>query len=235
MKMSPDKVICFTSEQELSELQIYFERFHQIEFIASELSDCPFHLPISKWKERKDLDYKEMQRCFEIQYNKFLWPLQIKKELKKYDRVYWIDAGLSQEHLFMPYYVPEKGYFEIELFDDRMLKKLHSWSNEKCFLIGKYNENKFFWSQGIEGYSEYHIIGGLFGGVPDDVIRTCDIFVKLLNECIEKDLYMEEQIMTRMYYWNKELFNLIKFDDWIVREWHAREDKEVVVFYNLFE
>jgi len=235
MKMNPDKVICFTSEKELEDLVVYFKDYSQIQFIVSELSDMKYHDKIAEWKTKKNLDYKAMQRNFHIQYNKFLWINDIKKEVKNFDKVYWIDAGLSQEHLFMPYYVPKDGYFEISLFNKDLMERFHEWSEKKCFVLGKYNRDRFYWSPSKNPEWDYHVIGGSFGGDSKKFTSMCKKFAKILHEAIEEDLYMEEQIMTQMFYKHPRTFNMITFDDWIDRDWHEADERDVKVFYQLFE
>jgi hypothetical protein len=172
---------------------------------------------------------KLSDRCYEIQYSKFDW---FNYEDKSYDYYFWIDAGLSHtgiipdKHLDGPGY---RCYFESHLFNNDFLKNLISFSEDKFVVISKENVRNY-WDKTVDPkfYNEYnrtlHIIGGLFGGqvsLWDNVVEKFDNYVnEVLND--EKKLYLEENIMTLMFYNHNDLFKNLLFDVW----WHEDNYKE---------
>jgi hypothetical protein len=186
---------------------------------------------------------KKIDRCFEIQYNKFFW-FDLIPDKENYDKIYWVDAGLSHSGLFPSIYsfgLGQERYYFFNLFNQNFLNRLNTLSESKLVLVGKNNRHRFFWSQTIPTtyYStynnDYHIVGGFFGGNKEDLIQLKLDFENLLLKLLsnEKSLYMEEQILCCLYANNPENYELLKFDDWYKRESHV--DGEVKYFYNLFE
>jgi len=235
MKMNPDKVFCFTSEEEYAELLEEFKDFPQIEFIVFPLIRHEYHVEINEWKSKNtDIDYKGLQRNFEIQYQKFLWMNQLENQLEGFDRLYWMDAGLSHGHLYPPRYQTE--YYDISLFTPEFLTYLNT--SEKVIFVGKNNEGQYRWSayvpKNIHGdptKAGVHIIGGFFGGPTWATLKTAKEFENVLPFFLAKGLYMEEQIMTSIYNFSPDLYSLLQFDDWIPRDWH---DDKTKLFYELF-
>ena len=232
----PTKVVCFTSPEELDELRSFFYTQHNIsedllELVSFDLHDSRYFAEI---RSKKDLEkIKKSDRCFEIQYNKFFW-FDLIEDRFAYDRVYWIDAGLSHGGLFPGEYRidgPDR-YYNISLFNPDTLENINSTTENKILLLSKNNTGRFFWSQTLpkEYYNEYnisrHIIGGMFGSTPENYNLLKEKFTDLLEEVLsnEDDLFMEELFLSCIYFNNKDLFIPREFDDWFKRENHKEGD-----------
>lgn len=246
LNLNADKYICFTSTEEIKQLEEYFYEQKNVsrdklQFIIFNLTETKYFNEIRKLKNLEEM--KKKDRCFEIQYNKFFWfDLLPNKEI--YNKIYWVDAGLSHSGLFPSNYsfgLGQEKYYFFNLFNENFLSKLNTLTESKLVLVGKNNRNRFFWSQTIpttyySNYNnDYHIIGGFFGGNKEDFIKLKldfeDLLLKLLLN--EKLLYMEEQILCCLYVNKQENYGLLKFDDWYKRDSH--KDGEVRYFYNIFE
>ena len=136
LNLSPHKIICFTGDDEVDDLKNWFYDLNNIsedklEFIVFDLKSTKYFSDISKLKNIDKM--KTSDRCFEIQYNKFLW-LDIIPELESYDRIYWFDSGLSHGGIF-----PEKnsfggGYgkhYNFTLFNPQYVEYLNSITDNK--------------------------------------------------------------------------------------------------------
>lgn len=246
LNLNSNKFICFTSKNDLSELEEYFYNTHNVskdklEFVLFDLNESKYFNQIRKLKNLEVM--KTIDRCFEIQYNKFFWYDLIPNK-SDYDRIYWFDAGLSHCGLFPTKYAyvdTYDKYFWFTPFNENFLNHLNSLSEDKFIIVGKNNTNEFYWSQTIPSkyYNEYkndvHIIGGFFGGKPNIFNEFNKMFNHLLNKLLdnEKQLYMEEQILSCLYYDNLDMFHLMFFDDWYKRDYHASNN--IKYFYNMFE
>jgi hypothetical protein len=74
LKLNPDKLICFTSKEELPELKSWFYEINKIsedklEFIVFDLTKSRFFNEIRNLKNLSEIITSD--RCYEIQYNKF--------------------------------------------------------------------------------------------------------------------------------------------------------------------
>jgi hypothetical protein len=246
LNLNPDKVICFTSTEELPFLEEYFYNQKKVDrniltFMVFDLTNTKYFNQIRELKNLEEM--KKTDRCYEIQYNKFFW-LDLIPNIETYDRVFWIDAGLSHSGLFPTKYsfgLGQEQYYFFNLFNKKFLDKLNNITELKPVLVGKNNQHQFFWSQTIPNHyytkynNDYHVIGGFFGGKYEDVIRLRIDFEKQLMKLLqnEKNLYMEEQILSWLYSENSDNYELLKFDDWYKRENHI--DGQVRYFYNIFE
>jgi hypothetical protein len=245
LNMNPTHCICFTSEEEYDELYDFYYVKNDIkkellEIVVFDLKKSKYYSLIN---EKKDLEkMKKFDRCFEIQYNKFFW-FELIQDINKYDKVYWIDAGLSHSGLFPSEYrvgTDYNSYFRVNLFKPEYLNRINMKTEDKLVIFSKNNTGKFFWSQTLphKYYKNYkrekHIIGAMFGGKPDLYLKYVNLFNDLLLQLLnnEKDLYMEEQIMTCLFYNNNDLFVLEEFDDWYRRN---PNDEGIKYFYNIFE
>lgn len=242
----PTKVVCFTSSEELAELEQFFYTKNKID--RDILEFVPFDLRDSKYfdliQSKKDMDkMKKLDRCFEIQYNKFFW-FSLIENRHEYDRVYWIDAGLSHGGIFPGEYRDQtKGYdshFTITLFSPEFLDKLNNEVDDKIHILSKNNTGGLYWSQSIpKSYyrsfdNSRHIIGGMFGGKPAAYEDFVEIFDELLTSLLENEdkLYMEEMLMSCLYVNHKDKFISREFDDWYKRETHS--DGQYSYFYEMF-
>lgn len=247
LNLGADKYICFTSKNDIEDLKQWFYVENNIstdllEFKIEELNEFLYKNQLDKLK---NIDHiKTIDRCYEIQYNKFIWFNKL--PYYQFDKIYWIDAGLSHSGLF-----PEKysmsdtyyKYFNFSLFNKNYLNHINKLTDtNKLIILGKNNTDNLYWSQSLPSkyYNTYnndvHIIGGLFGGNTNQQMVFCQKMVNVIGYLLlnDKDLYYEELIMSCYYQNNIKYFELQFFDDWYDRGLENYTDK-TKFFYNLFE
>lgn len=248
LNLNPNKVVCFTSKEELLDLQNWFYVENNIskdllEFGVFDLKNTKMYDKLENLKKYHEIT--TLDRCFEIQYNKFFW-LDHLSNLANYDRVYWCDAGLSHEGLFPKKYSYGKGFessFCFNVFNQNYLQYLNELSKDGILLLGKNNTNEFYWSTSLpkKYYENYqnniHVIGGLFGGTVSNMMTFQKHFDSLLSKLLEneKSLFYEELLMSCIYFNYQNNFVLLEFDDWYEREYSNKKDKPISYFFNLFE
>ena len=248
LNMNPSKIICFTSNEELKELEAFFYKSKgiskdKLEFKIFDLKNTKYFKEICAVKDLNETTKSD--RCYEVQYNKFFW-LEHIEDLHTYDRVFWIDAGLSHGGIIHSKYSRGTGYeknFNFSLFNEDLLKRISDISKEHILLLSKNNSGHFYWSSSIpqKYYANYkrdeHIIGGMFGGTPEKILEYKNKFENILVELInnEKKLFFEELIMTCLYYNDISFFTALKFDDWYDRKDIKKYGKHVRYFYNMLE
>jgi hypothetical protein len=249
LNLKPTKIICFTSSEEIKDLEHFFYQQHSVDTSILELR--VFDLKDTRYfnflQTKKNIEeIKKSHRCFEIQYNKLFW-IQNLNEIFNYDRVYWFDAGLSHGGLFPEEYryqsinnAHNRNFYNVSLFQSQYLEYLNSLTQDKIVLVAKNNSNNFRWSQTLPAkyYTSYnsskHIVGGFFGGKPIEFLKLSNKFETLLLELLmnESILYMEEVILSCLYYNNIDNYILLDFDDWYKREHHT--DNSIRYFYSIF-
>jgi cephalosporin hydroxylase len=245
LKLEGDKYICFTSSEEIDELKNWFYNENSVsseklEFIEFNLHDTQYFEDIKKLKNTEEM--KQMDRCYEVQYNKFFW-LDIIPNLESYDRVFWIDAGLSHGGIFPEKYSYGQGFekhYNFSVFNKSLKEKLNQITENTILILSKNNTGKFYWSNTIPHnyYNTYdnseHIIGGMFGGTVKNMLIFKTRFISLLKDLLqnEKSLYFEEHIMSCVYQKYKSFFTTFNFDDWYQRE---NSTENTIYFYNMFE
>lgn len=248
LNLKADKFVCFTSKEELEDLENFFYIQNNVsketlEFVVFDLEKTKYFEDIKKLKKIEEM--VKLDRCYEIQYNKFFW-IDYLKDKDSYDRIFWIDAGLSHGGIIDSKYQFGDGYekhFKFNIFNEKLLNRFCELSEEKILLIGKQNDGLFFWSQTLPQtyYTIYkrdkHIIGGLFGGKPQILSNYKEKFEILLKKLLEneKNLYYEELIMSCLYFNDIEMFNILKFDDWYDRKDPKKYGNYVRYFYNCLE
>jgi cephalosporin hydroxylase len=248
LNMNPSKIICFTSNEELKDLEAFFYNSKgiskdKLEFKIFDLKNTKYFKEICSVKDLNETTKSD--RCYEVQYNKFFW-LEHIEDLHAYDRVFWIDAGLSHGGIIHSKYSRGTGYernFNFSLFNEDLLKRISDISKEHILLLSKNNSGHFYWSSSMpqKYYKKYkrdeHIIGGMFGGTPKKILEYKNKFENILLDLInnEKKLFFEELIMTCLYYNNISFFAALKFDDWYDRKDIKKYGKHVRYFYNMLE
>lgn len=226
LKMTDADFVCYTTEDEKFELELFFYDEHKIskeklKFMVFDLYDTKFKDLILKKKNVEQT--RRSDRCIEVQYSKFHWWWN---EDKTYDHYYWIDAGLSHCGLIPLKYLTDSGiqrkYYESNLFQNDFLKNLIEFTGDKIFMIGKENDRNF-WSGtvGRKYYHEFdrsiHIIGGLFGGKKENwdwLVTTFEDYLEQILTDNEEGVPMEEQIMTLMWVNFRDRFARKHFDIW---------------------
>lgn len=251
LKMTDADFLCYTSDRELDSLTKFFYEEHRIS--SEKLKFQVFDISQTKFKDLINLhknveETKKSDRCIEVQYSKFHWWWN---EDKSYDYYYWIDAGLSHCGLIPLKYLTDKGlirrYYESSLFNNEFLKNVVEETNDKFLIMGKENDRNF-WSGTVDRkwYTEFgrdlHIIGGLFGGHKSKWDEVVSLFEGYVSDIIaeDKNIPHEEQVMTLMYYNNKELFERMHFDIWWCRDNAPRGTSEELFrnnksFYKILE
>jgi hypothetical protein len=226
LKMTDADFICYTNSEELEGLKSFFYKDFSIseeklKFVLFDIADTKFKEIINSNKDVEGT--KRSDRCVEIQYSKFHWWWN---EDKSYDYYYWIDAGLSHCGLLPNKYLTYEGdymrrFYESDLFNNTFLKNLIDFTKDKIFIIQKDNVRNY-WSGTVDQKwytnhcSDYHTIGGLFGGHKDNWDNLVTIFENYVYNIIttDKKIPMEENLMSLMYYNNPDLFVTVKFDTW---------------------
>ena len=248
LKLNSDKFICFTSEEELQDLENWFYKINNIskdvlEFIVFDLTKTKYYDKILKLKDSQVMTKSD--RCYEIQYNKFFW-LENISNLDEYDKLYWFDSGLSHGGIIPEKYSYGSGYekhFTFKVFNTDYLNYLNNISEDKIIFLSKNNSDRFYWSNTIphKYYSKYnnleHIVGGFFGGNTTSMLKLKNKFETLVVELLdnETELYYEELIMSCLY--QNELNNYVplKFDDWYDRQLPETYNDNTKYFYRIFD
>jgi len=227
LKMSDADFLCYTSDREIDSLRDFFYTQHNVsknklKFEIYDLSKIKYKELINRYKNTEES--KKSDRCLEIQYAKFFWWWN---EDKTYDYYFWIDAGLSHCGIIPDLYLTEKypmrQYYESDLFNNKFLNNLITLAGNKFFILAKENSRNY-WSGTVnpKWYTNYdsslHIIGGLFGGNKNLWDNIVSIFENYFQNISTTDeiLYMEEVIMSLMYFNHREIFHIEQFDVW----WH---------------
>jgi hypothetical protein len=226
LNMTQADFLCYTSDEEIDDLKTFFYTQHgipkkRLKFKVFDLTKMKYYDTVKKYRDVGG--HKHEERCYEIQYCKFFWMLN---ERWTYDYYFWIDAGLSHiglipEKYLIPGEDQQQQYYNSKIFDNVFLDKTIEKIEDKIFLIGKENVRNF-WDHTVpsEFYKNYdnslHIIGGMFGGKKDIVKKYCKLFNESFLLLIEKTnrLWYEENIMSLIYFNNKEMFKCFTFDTW---------------------
>lgn len=230
LNITDAKFVLYTAPHEYQEMVNFFHNHKNIskEQLTIKSFDLKESWYFDKIRSNKDLDkIKTIDRCYEIQYNKFYW---LNQEIDdEHTHFYWIDAGLSHIGLFPSKYStsnlsPERYYF-YNVFNNKFLNKLVEFSSDKVFVIGKDNTHGNYWSSSLpERYftkfdKSVHIIGGLFGGIRSAVVEYIDLFDKLLLQVLDsKELYYEELLMSNLYFEHLDKFIMKYFNIWWYEE-----------------
>ena len=248
LNLNADKFICFTNEEEIDQLKDFFYTQKKIseeklQFIVFDLKNTKYYEDIKKLKNISEM--QKSDRCYEIQYNKFFW-IDHLADIESYDRVFWVDAGLSHGGIIPEKYSFGNGYeknFNFTLFNEQYLKRICDKTRDKILLLSKNNNGHFYWSFTIpeKYYNKYnrgeHIIGGMFGGTPKKMFEFKNKFEELLKKIItnETTLYYEELLMSCLYFNDQDFFTAFKFDDWYDRKDPEKYGNYVKYFYNVLE
>jgi hypothetical protein len=248
LNLNADKFICFTNNEEIEDLEKFFYVENNIsdkklEFKIFDLKETKYFEEIKKIKNLKEMETSD--RCYEVQYNKFFW-LDLIDDIDEYEKIYWIDAGLSHGGIIHSKYSTGNGYekgFKFSLFNEKLLNRINEITEDKILLLSKNNRGMYYWSNTVpeKYYSKYtkdeHIIGGMFGGNVKGIKEYKNAFEAQLVQLLENEnsLYHEELIMTCIYCNNKNSFTTLKFDDWYDRKDPQKYGNYVRYFYNILE
>lgn len=228
LKMTDADFVCYTSENELKDLEYFFYETYNVD--KQKLKFSVYDLENTKYKDLinplKNIgEMMSSDRCYEIQYSKFAWWWN---EDKTYDYYYWIDAGLSHCGVIPNKYLPSntgslQGYYESSIFDNNFLKNLISFTGEKFFIVTKDNVANF-WAHPLNSKwyinpdNRLHVIGGIFGGKKESWDTMITNMERYLENVLvhDKMLPSEENILTLAFYNHQDDFVTKYFDIW----WH---------------
>jgi hypothetical protein len=237
-------VVVYTSESDKSYLinAINQSKFPEnVKIIIYDLFSHPYHEYF-----QKHMNGVKTDRCYEVMHGKQMWMSNHTSD--GYDFIYWIDCGLSHEGLFPKRYRTGEGYessFTCTLFTPKMVENLNSYDDKFIILYGEQTYHLFEASPNILFFDEFqkdencHIVGGMFGGRTDSVIKFCEDYKNLMVEMKEKNLFeREEQLLTVLYFRDKSSFYPLKFTTWH----HEEADLGIccnhpndIYFYRIFE
>ena len=181
-----------------------------------------------KINKRKNIEEtKKSDRCIELQYSKFSWLLDNSDNC---EYIYWIDAGLCYSGLLPDKYLKIDSnqvmdrYYSSDIFTNNFINNLNILTQNKMFVCAKENVLNY-WDCGvpskyfIDQYkSNYHIVGGLFGGKAEICRYISQQFDILANRVLDNEnvLYSEEQIFSCIFFNYFDSFIYKHFDIW----WH---------------
>jgi hypothetical protein len=226
------KKIIYTSKNDFNELKNFLtqkideEKMSLYDIKIFELNNQKFHTQIKKLKNQ--IGYVG-DRCLEIQYGKFEFLLN---ELKNNnDYVWWVDAGLIDEHLFPIEYIEDLNKYN--LFNDSFFNGLSKKIDNKILLFCGDRENYYLHGTPDKKYftknyqNKYHPIGGFFGGHSNSLksfLNSCN--EKIENVLTDGKLYSEEIIMEIVFSEEIKNFYYDSFTTWV------HEKRGVYLKYN---
>jgi hypothetical protein len=198
------------------------------QLIIQELKDSKYYNYLKSVKSNFHL---VSSRCYEIMYSKTDWLRTIIKTNPYNSKYfYWIDAGLSHHGLFPQRFRRNNTgdpqydqWYNYNLFDETLVDRLlqPTIDSDKIFCIGFEQSNSLVHYPWLnEVYDKprsypYHFIGGLFGGLSEQLLWFCDLFDERLDKAFKLGLLpMEEQIYTSIFQDYYDRFKHKQFNFW---------------------
>jgi hypothetical protein len=242
-------IYCYVFPEHVEELQKYFndKNLTNVSIIGHDILSEDYHTPIMAIKESNPNLYFNnifwQQRCPEVMYGKTRMLQRVIQSFPQYEKIYWIDAGLSSSsilrHKFFPFLSNDKHYissnfFTKELFDnldvytkDGMFAAFHTRPNNLP-IPEKYNKTPYSIRNAM--------IGGLFGGNVLQMKQFCELFETYIQKMLEnKELYAEESAYTGIANDHPELFNPITFDTFYNEDWGKIYNSSEISFAQIFD
>lgn len=237
-------VVVYTSESDKANLESSISQSkypENVRIIVYDLYSHPYHSYFQECLRGGKFD-----RCYEIMHGKSIW---LSNHLNDgYEFIYWIDCGLAHSGLFPKRYRIGEGYesnFNCTLFTPQMVESLNEVGDKFIILYGdqtyhlfECEPNRIFFVDKPRD-ENCHIVGGMFGGCKNVVEKFCMNYENLMiemkdNKCFER----EEQLMTVLYFRDKNMFHPLKFTTWH----HEESDlgiccnhPEDIPFYKIYE
>lgn len=239
--------ICYTSSDEIVELEKYFNDYTNIEFRIYNLDSSKHHKRIQEIKELNKERYSKddvwTYRCVELMWLKVRWLYQEaidqqsrNKIRKMYDaslideKICWIDAGLSHGGIIPIKYnknnninlITYENSFENNLaFNDKFVNKIDQLSQDKLFAFYCNNRQHQYPELFINDNTlSGSIVAGVFGGNADVILEIYKQFEIVIDDILNaNDLIQEEMALTRIYQKFPELFSVYDFDTWYHIDW----------------
>lgn len=224
-------IVCYTSSELFEELTEYFKDNKNLELRISELKDYKLHPFIEEIKNQHPkyiTDDAWRSRCVEIMWGKFSWLLNHIEDLEDDDSLFWIDAGIFHGGLITNNFRSDKskGFYDFDKITQQ--RNLHAdlvrFAGDKILNIRSQSVN-----HGSDDYKvvfetdvspQYGIIGGIFGGKKDRLLKYIEAFLIGATQTISKQrLLKEEEIM---YFINEKFpswFKEFHFTSWYHEDW----------------
>lgn len=233
-------VVCYTHQRnfdELNEIKIRFN-LSNLELKILELTDVKFHKEINDIRA-KSFDTDLDGRGPEIMWGKFD---VIERELKGFDRVYWVDAGLQHPGIFPWMYskvykpniegfgVPRDWWANLDvhnfskLIDSDIYTKLDQMCTDKLVFACSYDPQVSypFLKNGIlsRPFESPYPVGGMFGGDVKVFKKYINLFWGYAKQMLEQESLCTEEVLMKPSYDlipDEEKVTLI-FNKWAVGE-----------------
>jgi hypothetical protein len=201
----------------------YSHRLEQIKFIPYDLYKSPLYNVIRSIKNIEE--QKKSDRTYDLMQAKFLMTKDtILNNPFNTKYFYYMDVGLSSCALFPFKYLPFKDHMfkkwsDCSLFDNNLVDALINQiklDENRVLLWLLESFNHWIDPEHLNTIEPKSIIGGLFGGTRDPMIKFCDDITERFIDMVsnKNTLYLDEVIMTIEYNYNKETYNTKNFDVW---------------------
>lgn len=223
----PADFVIYTSAEEKNKLQNFItakcKPAGNIQIIVDDIGAYKYHSRINELLGGWNKMYHD--RCFEVQYGKLDW---LSRHINDgYDRLYWIDMGLShlglwpQKYTFGHDWYTKQFYFDI--FNEKVLTNINTAISNKIFSVAiDMTKNKAHGTPEERHYTRnanragaIHIVGGWFGGDPVTVAALCQLFDNKVQVALKDGvLYSEEQILSILEAEVPNIFFVEMFENW---------------------
>lgn len=142
------------------------------------------------------------------------------------DNYYWVDAGLFHNGIIpcslggMERYVTSKNETfwpinENNICRPDLIRTLKNKNNNKLLFVGMTTsfEIPSWWNDIINVNKNIHIVGGIFGGDKNELLKIHQTFNSLTGQILKRnELTLEENILTMIVL--KNGYSYLKFDTW---------------------
>lgn len=231
-KKDVDNLINFLNENKPED---YNSKFLVLGF---DLNESPVYNDIKKIKNVEN--QKKSERSYDLMINKFIFVSEsIKNNYFDSDYFFWIDAGLSHCCLFPnKYMITNEGgwkqFSDCVLFSSELKDSLKKFDKVLLF------RNNSQYADGDYYSDDWYIIGGMWGGNKKNTNWFCDLITtKFLYEVnINKKLYLDEALVTKIVKQDQSNFDFVDFDLWHHEnsgDWVQDIIKGKKSFYKFFE
>ena len=177
--------------------------------------------------------YKNFIKAFNESYN---------KDIEKYlhsvplyliwaEKSYFLNISANKDFFHSKcFYWIDAGYFREKKVN--MKKYINNWpSTKKCFedkrlLMGQVKNFSYFEKQKIANFdiaslktlqNDINVIGGLFGGQADNILKFSDHYYRAINEYIKNNLFIgkDQNIYTFVAFSHPEIVKLVFFRNYL--------------------
>lgn len=210
-----------------------------IHVIGTPLSDFKFHDKFYPWKASfwHTIEYNNRNETLCLRKLHWLIDTINNPLFAQEDTFMWIDAGLFHHGLFperlggMEYLAKSEDsqYYPENLdsmFNPRLGKAIQNQVKDNllffCAHQEGFRENQiplFNILKNVTGieipYIPYHLVGGMFGGNKDSIIKFADIYDPIVEKTIDEKIHLlEETVFSLIHAAYPDMFDLHKFEVW---------------------